>query len=182
MENSSSKREAERVELDAVKSLCQRSDLEKLLPLSDLEKLPKELIYQITGYLNLTDFLQFIQVSKRLSKSPFALRQLEDFYQNKTIFKKPELIQKYLKLIPFSCDRFNNVFIQSIEYNYISIVEMLAVDSRIDPSVKYNAAIRYAAKKGYQDLVQILLADARVDPSDHFNSAQSNAIIFRLWK
>ncbi|KAI8892220.1 hypothetical protein BC833DRAFT_570333 [Globomyces pollinis-pini] len=49
----------ENVELDRVKRSFQ---------LSDLEKLPQELIYQVTGYLNLTDFLQFIQVSKRLSK------------------------------------------------------------------------------------------------------------------
>ncbi|KAI8891863.1 ankyrin repeat-containing domain protein, partial [Globomyces pollinis-pini] len=162
MENNSSQREAESVRLDTVKSLCQRSDLEKL---------PQELIYQITGYLNLTDFLQFIQTSKSLSKSSFALRQLEDLFQNNSIFKKPELIRKYLKLIPFSFTIFHNVLIRSIERNHISIVEMLLSDSRVDPSASNNQAIRYAAHKGHLQVVKLLIADSRVDPSADNNDA-----------
>ncbi|KAI8892201.1 ankyrin repeat-containing domain protein [Globomyces pollinis-pini] len=167
----------ENVELDTVKSS---------FPLSDLEKLPQGLIYQITEYLNLTDFLQFIQVSKSLSKNSFTLRQLEVLFQNNSIFKKPELIRKYLKLIPFSFKIFYNVLIRSIGRNYISIVEMLLSDSRVDPSASNNEAIRYAAhnghlqvncairhaaENGHLKVVELLVADSRVDPSANNNCA-----------
>ncbi|KAJ2988320.1 hypothetical protein HDV02_005637, partial [Globomyces sp. JEL0801] len=176
LDNYSSKREAENVELNTVvKSSFPLSDLEKLPPKSDLEKLPMGLIYQITAYLNLTDILQFTQVSKSLSKSTFTLRQLEELYRNRIIFKKPKLIQRYLNLIPFSYDTYYGVFYESIKSNHFLIVEMLLADSRVDPSLHSNIAIRLASQLGHVEIVEMLIADPRVDPVAGKNCPICNA-------
>ncbi|KAI8892833.1 hypothetical protein BC833DRAFT_638040 [Globomyces pollinis-pini] len=80
-----------------------------------------------------------------------------------------KLIQKYLKSIPFSYDTFNNKLITSIERNYISIVQMLLPDSRVDPSNNDNEAFEIAVEYGQEEIVKLLLLDSRVDPASDNN-------------
>jgi ankyrin repeat protein len=56
------------------------------------------------------------------------------------------------------------------------IVELLLEDSRVDPSIHHNTAVRFASKKGFVGIVRILLNDARVNPSDLDNAALIHAV------
>jgi len=42
---------------------------------------------------------------------------------------------------------------------------MLCHDLRVDPSARYNQALKEASEKGWVEIVEILLHDERVDPS-----------------
>lgn len=48
---------------------------------------------------------------------------------------------------------------------------LLAADTRVDPSVCENVAVRFAAASGYFDIVERLMRDDRVDPSACGNEA-----------
>jgi len=51
------------------------------------------------------------------------------------------------------------------------IVKILLTDSRVNPSINNNYALRWASKNGHTEIVKLLLADERVDPSDQNNQA-----------
>jgi len=48
-------------------------------------------------------------------------------------------------------------------------------DSRVDPTLRNNYALRHAAKYGYLPIVKLLLADSRVDPTALDNMAIKDA-------
>jgi ankyrin repeat protein len=52
-----------------------------------------------------------------------------------------------------------------------AIVQLLLTDSRVDPSVDENVAIRLASERGHDRVVKLLLADPRVDPGAQNNRA-----------
>lgn len=58
-----------------------------------------------------------------------------------------------------------------VSRNHQEIVSLLLQDSRIDPSIDDNQAIKTAAKNGYLEIVKLLLQDPRVDPCADNNYA-----------
>jgi hypothetical protein len=52
-----------------------------------------------------------------------------------------------------------------------AIVQLLLTDSRVDPSVDENNAIRLASARGHDNVVKLLLADPRADPAADSNYA-----------
>jgi hypothetical protein len=61
--------------------------------------------------------------------------------------------------------------IMASEHGYTEIVRLLLADSRTDPGVDDNWAIRLASKNGHTEVVRLLLADSRVNPAAKDNDA-----------
>ena len=59
----------------------------------------------------------------------------------------------------------NRMIVAACRYGRIEHVRLLLADPRVDPSVRSNAAIRWASEFGHADVVKLLLADPRVDPA-----------------
>ena len=57
-----------------------------------------------------------------------------------------------------------NEFVNVCKNGNIDDVKQLL--SVIDPSIKNNYAIRWAAENGHKDVVELLLKDPRVDPNN----------------
>jgi hypothetical protein len=56
-----------------------------------------------------------------------------------------------------------------------AIVQLLLADSRVDPSVDEDDAIKLASARGHDSVVKLLLADPRVDPAADSSEAIRNA-------
>lgn len=54
---------------------------------------------------------------------------------------------------------------------HVSFIKSLLTDTKVDPSVENNYAIRWASRFGHADVVKLLLSDPRVDPSADNNYA-----------
>ncbi len=65
----------------------------------------------------------------------------------------------------------DNEFIEAAKQGNANKVRLLLTDSRVDPAVYGNGAIRLASKYGHTEVVRLLLADPRVNPADDNNSA-----------
>jgi ankyrin repeat protein len=61
------------------------------------------------------------------------------------------------------------LFRSAVEKNKLDIVNFLLSDSRFDPSLDDDVAIKIASKNGNLDIVKLLLNDPRVDPSSDNN-------------
>jgi hypothetical protein len=60
------------------------------------------------------------------------------------------------------------------------IVEMLLADTRVDPSIKSNAAVKSAAIRCHRGIINLLLADPRVD-SDEIRSTVDHFLAQEYW-
>jgi len=65
----------------------------------------------------------------------------------------------------------NQEFIDAVNDNNVDRVKILLRDSRVDPSVNNNWAIKWAADRGLTGIVKALLNDGRVDPAAGNNYA-----------
>jgi hypothetical protein len=68
-------------------------------------------------------------------------------------------------------DKKNNELVRASSDGYISDVERLLQDPRVDPSYNDNCAIQAASIKSHLAVVERLLQDPRVDPSANYNRA-----------
>ena len=59
----------------------------------------------------------------------------------------------------------NAALLSAAERGNEEIVELLLLDSRVDPATNNNSVIKFLAEKGSVKLVQLLLSDSRVDPT-----------------
>jgi len=87
-------------------------------------------------------------------------------------FDIEELLTLYPSLKKFKpAIEFKNTkdFLNASEVGNTNIVKELL--SIIDPSIRNNFAIRFAAKNGHKDVVELLLKDSRVDPGARDNEA-----------
>jgi len=64
-----------------------------------------------------------------------------------------------------------NVIINAAVYNKIEMLKFLLQDSRVDPALDDNKAIRLAAQLGHTEIVKVLLKDSRVEPAAKNNYA-----------
>ena len=64
-----------------------------------------------------------------------------------------------------------NPIVWTLRNGYISRIQVCFQDSRVDPSVSNNEAIRIASSYGHAAVVELLLKDPRVDPSVSDNEA-----------
>jgi len=65
-------------------------------------------------------------------------------------------------------------FFIACEHGYIDLVKE-ALDEGIDPSLRFNYALRKASYHNHYNLVKLLLKDPRVNPSDYNNNALKSA-------
>jgi hypothetical protein len=57
----------------------------------------------------------------------------------------------------------------------LQVVELLLSDSRVDPTVEDNVAIRIASRRGHAEVVRSLLEDPRVDRYSRNDEAMRGA-------
>jgi ankyrin repeat protein len=60
------------------------------------------------------------------------------------------------------------------EIGYITVVDRLLQDKRVNPSFNYNSALFEACQHGHIAIVDLLLQDKRVDPNSIYRFKKNN--------
>jgi hypothetical protein len=141
------------------------SDLPKIL---NLNKSIQSTVVQYFSERN-----NFMPVLKNLLTREHSFTKkivYEDQYRTLEIFLK--LFSKYDHPYPFVNP--TNVFIYFVRSkvkDYPTMVELLLLDGRVDPSTENNSALRWASAQGHTSVVKMLLADTRCDATADNNYA-----------
>jgi ankyrin repeat protein len=140
------------------------------------EQLPLEIQHEISSFLCLNDAANYCASSKHVSPTVLSCCQsptVKDLLLIKSNTNMLKLVLEYAKITVETLQTFfNQVFSWKfrLEQNK-DVISILIKDSRIDPSVDDNYAIRWASGGGYTEIVDLLLKDPRVDPSAEDNDA-----------
>ena len=135
----------------------------KQLRLSLIEKmittLPKELRLLILSFLTRKEYKAMVPCKSLLLCKSYL--PIERFSSCRS---------QVLPIIKLTEQEKENLLIESSRLNNLRLLNWL-VKHGVDPSIKNNCAIRWAAKKGHKEIVEFLLKDPRVDPSAEDNYA-----------
>ena len=156
--------------------------LRRGLGTEDIQATTKQVVDHIAKEFFEIPTLQNLQTAKMLLK--WIIENEDNIpkeYNNKNLFLLPflkeainidsvEMTQFIIGIGNFNETIYDFVY-KTSNLQKVGILSWLFYLKKVDPSVDYNHAIRYASRNGHLEVVKLLLQDKRVDPSAGDNYA-----------